>query len=370
MRVNIFGIIFYPIIRTDWILFILIAGLAYLGFATLDSAGVSETLTNRQSTYLIAGIFLMVVSACMVWTWWKFLAFPLYIGTLILLIAVAFIGIEVNNSQRWLDIGPINFQPSELAKISVPLLVAVVYCSTKKRYFWQHLVALVLIAVPAALIFAQPDLGTAVMVVASGCAVIFMAGLSWWFIGSGAIAIAFVAPFFWTHGLKDYQRDRIMSVIDPYSDPLGAGYHTIQSSIAVGSGGMWGKGLGQGTQSQLGFLPEKHTDFIFAVYAEELGFVGSLTLLGIIMLIFFKMFWVAGRSKDECGGMIVATFAFAFVVQTLINLGMVSGVLPVVGLPLPLVSYGGTSLLTFMVIFGICMSVNRYKPIQHGYSYI
>lgn len=347
----------YPLRRLDYFLLLLVGVLVGIGLTTLASATDSLAIANRQQKYLIAGCILMAIAACLPWRVWKLFTVPLYLGTLVLLTAVEVIGIEVNNSRRWLDLGLITLQPSEIAKITVPLMIAWFYCLTKQRYFWQHLVAIVLLAIPAAIVFTQPDLGTAVMIAASGITVIFLAGLSWWIIGGGVIAASIAAPIVWAEVLKDYQRDRILSVIDPYQDPLGAGYHTIQSSIAVGSGGVWGKGLGQGTQSQLGFLPEKHTDFIFAVFAEELGFVGCVGLVALLVLIFFRMLVVAGTSKDEAGGLVVGAFAFAFVVQALINLGMVSGVLPVVGLPLPLISYGGTSLLTFLVIFGITMSV-------------
>lgn len=354
---NVFAIATYPLRRIDYLLLLLVGALVSVGLMALVSATDSEVFANRQRTYLAVGALLMVICACLRWRWWKNLIVPLYLGTLLLLLAVPLFGIEVNNSRRWIDLGPINIQPSEIAKITVPLMIAWFYCLTKERYFWQHPIALIMLAVPAALVFAQPDLGTAVMIAASGAVVIFLAGLSWLVLGGGLLLSAIATPVIWAQVLKDYQRDRILSVIDPYQDPLGAGYHTIQSSIAVGSGGMWGKGLGQGSQSQLGFLPEKHTDFIFAVFAEELGFVGCVGLVGLIMLVFFRMLKIAGSAADECGGLVIGAFALAFTMQALINLGMVSGVLPVVGLPLPLVSYGGTSLLTFMAIFGITMAV-------------
>lgn len=361
---TVLGAVTYPLRRMDWLLLLLVSGLVGVGLATLLSATDNPAIADRQVLYLWVGGFLMVGSACISWRWWTYLAVPLYLFTLLLLVTVSLLGVEVNNSQRWLDLGLVTIQPSELAKVSVPLMIAWFYCLTKKRYFWQHLVALGLLAIPAMFVFSQPDLGTAVMIAVSGLLVIFLAGLSWWVIGGGLASGVLLAPFIWAQVLKDYQRARILTVFDPYQDPLGSGYHTIQSGIAVGSGGVWGKGWGQGSQSQLGFLPEKHTDFIFAVYAEEFGFVGCMFLLGLILLLFLRMLSIAGKVSDETAGLAAGSFAMAFLLQTLVNLGMVSGILPVVGLPLPLVSYGGTSLLTFLVVFGIMMSISRYQGLE------
>lgn len=359
---SVYRAVFYPFARVDWLMVPLVGALAAVGLVALVSSTESEAVVDRQVAYLAAGALLAVACACLPWRAWKWVAAPFYVACVLSLVAVDMFGVEANNARRWLDVGPLTLQPSELAKIAVPLGVACFYGLFRDRRLWQHAVACVLIAVPVALVFEQPDLGTAVMIALAGLLVVFFAGLQVWIILAIAAVSSVAAPVLWTDVLKDYQRDRILSVIDPYQDPLGSGYHTIQSSIAVGSGGTWGKGWGQGTQSQLGFLPEKHTDFIFAVYAEEFGFMGSLLLLGLIALIFLRMLLVAGFAKDLAGGYAVAGMAFAFLSQSLVNLGMVSGVLPVVGLPLPLVSYGGTSLLALAVVLGIAMSVSKHRP--------
>ena len=359
-------LIVHPLASINYLLLIWIISLGVLGIFALSSATSSEITLNRQELYAYAGLFLIVSCACVPWRAWRKLAVPVYIGSVLLLLAVPLFGVESNNARRWLDLGVITLQPSELAKVAVPLMVASFYGMFKIRRFWQHIVALGLILAPFWLVLVQPDLGTAIMLLCAGLLVVFFAGLPWLLIGGGAVVCALAAPVIWSSFLKDYQRERILTALDPYTDPLGAGYHAIQSSIAVGSGGMWGKGWGQGSQAQLGFLPEKHTDFIFAVYAEEFGFVGSVTLLGLILLVFIQMLYISARAKDISGGYVVSAFAFAFLLQALVNLGMVSGLLPVVGLPLPLVSYGGTSLMAFAMTFGIAMSVARHKPVERG----
>lgn len=355
-----------PLRRLDLLLLLLLAALAAIGWVALQSAA-GPALLERQETYLLLGLLLLLACACVPWRWWQVLAPAFYLLCLLLLALVPWVGIEVNNARRWLDLGFIRLQPSELAKVAVPLALAAFYGLWPQRRYWQHGAAFLLTLLPAWMILRQPDLGTAVMVLLAGLLVIFFAGLPWLFIVSGLALAAMAAPFMWRYLLADYQKERILAVIDPYSDPLGAGYHTIQSSIAVGSGGYWGKGWSQGSQSQLGFLPEHHTDFIFAVYAEEFGFVGCLILLGVMMLVFLRLLMIAGKARVGTGNCLVAAFAFAFVLQGLINLAMVSGLLPVVGLPLPLVSYGGTSLLAFALAFGIAMSVSKHRPrLGHG----
>ena len=353
----------------NYLLLLWVCALGVVGVFALSSATASDATLERQMLYAYAGLALMVGCACIPWRVWKSLALPLYLGSLALLGAVALFGAEANNARRWLDLGFVSLQPSELAKVALPLMLASFYGMFALRRFWQHGAALALIVLPFWLVLVQPDLGTAIMLLGAGLLVVFFAGLPWLLIGGGAATAALATPVIWASFLKDYQRERILSAIDPYTDPLGAGYHAIQSSIAVGSGGMWGKGLGQGSQAQLGFLPEKHTDFIFAVYAEEFGFVGSVTLLGLVLLVFVQMLAISARAKDLAGSYVVAAFAFAFLLQALVNLGMVSGVLPVVGLPLPLVSYGGTSLLAFAMTFGIAMAVARHKPVQKAITW-
>ena len=345
----------------DWLLLLPVAGLFAAGLVTLHSAALGTDYFDRQMRFGIVGLLLLLAAAALPWKIWTLLTVPLYLLLLLLLAAVLLFGSEVNNARRWLSLGGMSVQPSEMAKLIVPLAVAVFYGLFEQRRIWQHVAAALLVMIPAGLILVQPDLGTAIMVGAAGALVIFFAGLPLWFMLLGLLAVAASFPYVWQVVLKDYQRERVMSVLDPYQDPLGAGYHTIQSNIAVGSGGMWGKGWEQGSQSQLGFLPERHTDFIFAVHAEEFGFVGSMLLLALIMLVFFRMAYVAGSARDYTGSLAAAGLCFAFLLQSLINLGMVSGVLPVVGLPLPMISYGGTSLLTLFAIFGVLMAIGFHR---------
>ncbi len=280
-----------------------------------------------------------------------------YGGGLFLLIVVLILGEIGKGAQRWLDLGFVRFQPSELLKLAVPLMLAW-FLSRRPlppkgfRIFW----ALVLTLVPALLIAKQPDLGTALLVASAGVFVLFLAGLSWRIILSLIATGTALMPVLW-HFMRDYQRKRVLTLLDPERDPLGAGYHIIQSKIAIGSGGLYGKGLGNGTQSHLEFLPERSTDFIFAVLGEELGLFGILALLGIYLFIIFRGLYMASQIPDAFGRLLAGSLILVFFVYLFVNMGMVSGLLPVVGVPLPLVSYGGTSMLTLMAGFGILMSL-------------
>lgn len=354
-----------PLRRVDWLLLLLLAGLLGAGLVTLFSASLGDEYFNRQVQYMAAGAVLMLLCAAVPWEWWKWTALQAYLVVLLLLVAVELSGTEVNNSKRWLDLGFFSLQPSELMKVALPLMLAVFYSLFERRRLWHHCVAAVLILIPAVLVLRQPDLGTAVMVLAAGAFVVFFAGLPVWLIGAGAAGLAMVAPVVWTNILKDYQRERFLTVFDPYLDPMGAGYHTIQANIAVGSGGVWGKGWGLGSQSQLGFLPERHTDFIFAVLAEEFGLAGSLSLLALFLLVLMKLLHIAAKSLDDSARLFTSGFALMFFTQCAVNLSMVSGLLPVVGLPLPMVSYGGTAVITFFAGFGMAMSVANQRVRKH-----
>ncbi len=289
-------------------------------------------------------------------------ALPLFLLGLVLLLAVALVGDIAKGARRWLDLGFMRAQPSEIMKIAMPLMLA--------WYFQKHEahlrlrdygVAAMLLLIPVGLIARQPDLGTAILVFAAGFYVIFFAGLPWWIIGGMAASAAAAAPLVWTHVLHDYQRHRILTLIDPEADPLGKGFHIIQSTIAIGSGGIFGKGWGQGTQAQLEFLPERHTDFIFAVFSEELGLVGNGVLLILYCLLIGRCLMIAANAPTLftrllAGSLTMIIFTYAFV-----NMGMVSGILPVVGVPLPLVSYGGTALVTLSFGIGIMMSIQKHR---------
>ncbi len=280
-----------------------------------------------------------------------------------LLIAVLVMGVMGKGAQRWLDLGFMRFQPSELVKLAAPMMLAWFLSSKPLPPNWkQIMVSLVLLAIPVLLIAKQPDLGTAILVASSGLFVLFLAGISWrLIIGLGLLATA-AAPAIW-YLMHDYQRRRVLTFLNPESDPLGAGYHIIQSKIAIGSGGLYGKGWLNGTQSQLEFLPERHTDFIFAVLGEEFGFIGVLVLLAIFLFIILRGLYMASQAQDSYSRLLAGALVLVFFVYLFVNMGMVSGILPVVGVPLPMVSYGGTSLVTLMAGFGMLMSIHTHRKL-------
>ena len=293
-------------------------------------------------------------------------AVPLYVLAIVLLVAVAMFGVVVNGSRRWLNLGITRIQPSELAKIAVPLMLAWYFQKFEGRIGWKDFVfAAVLIAVPAILIKRQPDLGTALMITASGFYVLYLAGLSWKIIAGLTVAAAAAAPLAWNL-LHDYQRRRILTFIDPAQDPLGAGYHSAQASIAIGSGGVVGKGWLNGTQTHLDFLPERHTDFIFAVYGEEFGLIGNVLLLILYLLLLGRGMLIAANASTMFGRLMAGAVTLMFFTYAFVNMGMVSGVLPVVGVPLPFVSYGGTALLSLFIGIGILMSVQANRKLVHS----
>lgn len=289
------------------------------------------------------------------------IAIPMYVIGLGLLVCVALFGEISHGARRWLDIGIVTIQPSELMKIAVPLMLAWYFekneaSLTLKNYF----VATLLLLLPVAMILRQPDLGTGLLITASGFYVLFLAGLSWRVIGVVSATMAAAAPFLW-HMLHDYQRHRILMLFDPTEDALGKGYHIIQSMIAVGSGGILGKGYFNGTQTHLDFLPERTTDFIFAVYSEEFGLIGNIILLCIYLFIVGRGFAITAGASTYFTRLMAGSITLTFFTYAFVNMGMVSGILPVVGVPLPLMSYGGTSMLTLMLGFGMLMSIKTHK---------
>ncbi|KAF0099012.1 MAG: rod shape-determining protein RodA [bacterium] len=289
---------------------------------------------------------------------------PAYVLGLLLLLAVALFGIVVNGSRRWLDLGITRIQPSELMRLAVPMMLAWYLQCKQEILNWRHFaVAFALLAAPLAFIAEQPDLGTTLLIGASGFYVLFLGGLSWKVIGGFAVAAGAALPLAWNTLLHDYQRQRVLTLIDPASDPLGAGYHIIQSTIAVGSGGVVGKGWMAGTQTHLDFLPERTTDFIFAVFSEEFGLIGNLFLLLLYAVIIWRGLWLAASAPSLFGRLLSGAIMFTFFTYAFVNMGMVSGILPVVGVPLPLVSYGGTSMLTVLLGFGIVMSAAKHKKL-------
>ncbi|HSR62356.1 MAG TPA: rod shape-determining protein RodA [Gammaproteobacteria bacterium] len=289
------------------------------------------------------------------WSLW------IYLGGVSLLVAVLLFGDVGKGAQRWLDLGFFRFQPSEIMKLAVPMVIAWFLAGNHlPPTIGRIIFSCVLVIVPVVLIAKQPDLGTALLVGAAGFSVLFISGIGWRFITGFSLIIALCAPVLW-HFMHEYQKRRVLTFLDPEQDPLGAGYHTIQSKIAIGSGGLYGKGWLNGTQSHLEFLPERSTDFIFAVFCEEFGLMGVLLLIVLYMFIIFRGLIIAVSAQQTYGKLLAAGFVMTFFVYVFVNMGMVTGQLPVVGVPLPMISLGGTSIVTLMIAFGILMSINTHR---------
>ncbi len=341
---------------------IIIALLTFSAIVIWSASGQDPGMMERKLGQIAMGLIIMLVLAQVPPRVYEGWAPYLYIVSVILLVAVDAFGQISKGAQRWLDLGFIRFQPSEIAKIAVPLMVArFINRDVCPPTLKNTAIALVLIFLPTLLVAAQPDLGTSILVAASGLFVLFLSGMSWKLIGIAVLLVAAFIPILWFFLMHDYQRDRVMMLLDPESDPLGAGYHIIQSKIAIGSGGLRGKGWLHGTQSQLEFLPERHTDFIFAVLAEELGLVGVLLLLVLYLLLIMRGLIVAARAQTTFGRVMAGGLMLILFVYVFVNIGMVSGILPVVGVPLPLVSYGGSALIVLMAGFGIVMSIHTHR---------
>ncbi|WP_424034379.1 rod shape-determining protein RodA [Neisseria bacilliformis] len=293
-------------------------------------------------------------------------ALPTYLLGVLMLVGVHFFGVTVNGSTRWLNLG-IRIQPSEIMKIALPMMVAWYLQRNSGNLRWHHyLTATIIVMVPVFLILKQPDLGTATLIMASGLFVVFFAGLPWKVILAALVAAVAALPLMWNYVMHDYQKTRVLTLLDPTKDPLGDGYHIIQSMIAIGSGGVWGKGWLNGTQTHLDYIPESTTDFIFAVYGEEFGLIGNLLLLAVYLIILARGLYIAAQapnlySRTLAGALTMTFFCYAFV-----NMGMVSGILPVVGVPLPLVSYGGTATLSIMTILALLMGIANQKKDNKG----
>jgi rod shape determining protein RodA len=336
--------------------------LSGIGLVVLYSAGGQNMdLVYRQVVRLLIAFTVMFVVAQIAprhffyWTPW------LYVLGIGLLIAVLVVGHVGKGAQRWLPLGAFNFQPSEMLKIIVPMMVAYFLVDGPiPPRTWRIVLAGLLVLVPTVLIAWQPDLGTALLIASSGAFVLFLAGMHRRLIVALAFAASACAPLLWIF-MHDYQRQRVLTFLNPEQDPLGSGYHIIQSKIAIGSGGIYGKGWLNGTQSQLDFLPERSTDFVFAVLSEEFGLLGIMLLLGVYLFVVFRGLHIALNAQELFGRLLAGSMVLTFFVYVFVNIGMVSGLLPVVGLPLPLISYGGTSLVTVMASFGILMSVHSHR---------
>lgn len=353
------------ILQLNWGLVLLIAITACVGLMMLYSisGGTTETWVSRQLVRFGVGFLVMLIIAVVDVRFWMRAAFPLYAVSLALLVAVEAVGTVGMGARRWVDLGPFQLQPSEIMKIALVLALA--------RYFHglahdeiarsRHLVAPTAMAiVPVALVLRQPDLGTALLLLIGAGAMFFLAGVRLRVLGTVAAAALAAVPVVW-HYLRDYQRERILTFFDPERDPLGTGYHILQSKIALGSGGVFGKGFRQGTQSHLHFLPEMQTDFIFTMLAEEFGLVGALGLLALYVFILTYAIAIALRSRSQFGRLLAMGIAATFFVYFCVNIAMVTGLMPVVGVPLPLVSYGGTAMVTILVGFGLVMSVHIHR---------
>ena len=332
------------------------------GLGILYSAGDgSIELVQKQGVRLAIAFMVMFIVAQIpqhqlyLWTPW-FFAFGV-----VLLVLVLTAGEVGKGAQRWLSLYVVKFQPSEMMKLVTPMMLAW-YLSEKPLPppAKSLIISLLLVILPTLLIARQPDLGTALLVAAAGFFVVFFSGIRWrTMIGTALVLLASI-PVLWQF-MHDYQKQRVLTLLNPESDPLGSGYHIIQSKIAIGSGGIYGKGWLNGTQSQLDFLPERHTDFIFAVFSEEFGMMGAIVLLSLYAFVIFRGLYIASRAQDKFGRLLAGSLSLTFFVYLFVNVGMVSGVLPVVGVPLPLVSYGGTSMVTLMAGFGMLMSINSHK---------
>lgn len=350
-------------LHLDWPL---LAGLLLIATCSLlvlySASGENNTMVFKQAGRfgLAFGVlFILAQLSPDLLRRWTPLLFFFSLG---LLLAVLVLGEIGKGAQRWLDLGLFRFQPSEMMKITVPLMVTWYLSRTPlPPGLLRLLIALLIFLIPAVMIAKQPDLGTALLIICAGFFVLFFAGLPWRIIISSILLFIPTAIILWHYGMHDYQRRRVISFLNPESDPLGSGYHIIQSTIAIGSGGLYGKGWLNGTQSHLEFLPERHTDFIFAVIGEEFGLFGILALLLIYLFIILRCLYIASRAQESFTRLLAGSLTMTFLIYVLVNIGMVSGLLPVVGVPLPLISYGGSSMVTLMASFGILMSIHTHK---------
>ncbi len=351
--------------RLDGPLMVTIIVLAAISLTVVFSASGGDTFDRAagQLRNFCVALVVMWIVANMSPLMLMRLAIPVFLMGLMLLIGVAVFGETRNNARRWLNVGFAVIQPSEIMKIAMPLLLAWYFHKREEGLrLADYAIAGLLLVVPSALVMRQPDLGTAILIFSAGFFVIFLAGLSWKILIAAAVAVGAAIPFIWPF-LHDYQKQRVYTLLDPTTDPLGAGYHIIQSTIAIGSGGLLGKGWLGGSQAQLDFIPERSTDFIFAVYGEEFGLVGGLLLLALYLVIIGRGLMIAMNASTTFSRLIAGAVTLSFFTYAFVNMGMVTGILPVVGVPLPLMSYGGTAILSLFIGIGILMSVSTHKQL-------
>ena len=354
--------------NTNWMLVVLIFATAGIGLAMLYSVanGSVNPWMSRQLVRFGIGLTLMFTVAFIDIRVWMRLAYPIYGVALLLLVTVKVMGTIGMGAQRWVDLGAFNLQPSELMKIALVLALARYFHSLSYedigRVRWL-IVPTIMVLLPVGLVLAEPDLGTASLLLLGGLALFFLAGVRWWKFVIVAAGLIGAIPFAWDQ-LHSYQRARILTFLDPERDPLGAGYHILQSKIALGSGGVWGKGFLLGTQSHLNFLPEKQTDFIFTTLAEEFGLVGGLFLLALYVAIMAYGFAMGMRARSQFARLLAMGVTSTFFLYVFINIAMVMGLIPVVGVPLPLISYGGTAMVTILIGFGLLLSAYVHRDVQ------
>lgn len=342
----------------------LIATLVLSLFVLYSASGQHYQMLLKQILHTGLSFGIMIIIAQINVKFFERWCLIIFLFCLIMLLGVTFFGEISKGARRWLNLGFIRIQPSEFFKIAMPITIAAVLAKESiPPRFIRVVWAVILVAIPSALIAKQPDLGTAILVGTSGVIAIFLGGISWWYIISCALLALPLLPLLWMYVLHDYQKQRVLTFLNPESDPLGTGYNIIQSKIAIGSGGVYGKGWLHGTQSQLDFLPEHHTDFIFAVYSEEFGMMGFFLLMAIYMYIILRCIYIAKKAHSTFERILAGTLSLTFFFYIFVNIGMVSGILPVVGVPLPLISYGGTSMVTLCAGFGLLMSIKTHRKI-------
>ncbi|MFC0676651.1 rod shape-determining protein RodA [Lysobacter korlensis] len=363
----LFGLIARFMRTVDLPLLAALLALMVIGLAVLYSAADnSMRMTVAQGARFGVGLAAMWALSRMPPNQLRNWTPAVFIASLVPLVAVLFIG-DGKHGNHWIDLGVFFFQPAELLKLSLPMMVAW-YLNREllPPRLSTVLIAGVIIAVPTLLILEQPDFGTGMLVAASGAFALYLAGLPWWWFGAAAGGMAAIAPVAWFWLLRPYQKDRILTFLDPESDPLGTGWNIIQSKIAIGGGGFTGKGWGEGTQAHLNYLPEHTTDFIFAVLAEEFGWVGVIVALALYLFVIGRCLWIASEARDGYSRLLAGALGLAFCVYVIVNGGMISGLLPVVGVPMPLLSYGGTSAVSLLAGLGVVMAVRAHRPV-HGH---
>lgn len=352
----------------NWLMVGLLLVISLIGVTTLYSiaGGQFEPWSIRQLVRILAGFIMMIGVAVIDIKFWYRMAYVIYAIGLMALLGVDFYGETLMGARRWLDLGPINIQPSEPMRVALILALARYYHNLPpenvSRIQWL-LLPVLLIAVPSVLILNQPDLGTSILFALTGVSVLFLTGLNWRYFGVGGLALIPSGWYIWS-SLRDYQKERVLTFLDPDRDPLGAGYHILQSKIAIGSGGFDGKGFMEGTQSHLDFLPEKHTDFIFTMFAEEMGLIGSMTLIFLYACVLLIGYFIAVQSRNSFGRILAMGVCVAFFLYLFVNVAMVVGLVPVVGVPLPLMSYGGTSMITILFSMGLLLNIQVNKNVE------